>query len=287
MSQYAKSPGKKGYFKYIIYGLVLIFIILVVFDPIQKIPVGQRGLIYNNITGTVNEKGLKDGWHFIIPFIEELTVYPISEQSYSIFRSQESWLKGEDTSLWVPTKDHQRVGLDISFTYYFDENKLKSIYERFQGRDIYSIEGIYLDSWFKHGVISVITQNSLYDIYSERRSLIQQEILDYLRGQLTPLGIHLESILINEVRLTPESEAIILAETRRRAAVIEAMTESEVNQLISGSLTDSLIKLQMLEKLSDNLKLVIVPSTAENQLNLDTIINTLTEEEEKSSSFRQ
>lgn len=276
-----RGYGKKACFKYIVSALILCFISFVVLDPIQKIEVGQRGIIYNNLKGEVDEKQLNDGWHFVMPFVEELMVYPITERTYSISRNTETWLNGQDTSLWIPTNDRQKVGLDILFTYKFDENNLENIYERFQGKDIDTIEIEFLDSWFRHSAISIVTQSSLYDIYSEKRGVIQEDILTLLKNKLETSGINVEAVLINEVRLTPESEAVLLAEARKQKAIIEAIGKSEVNQLISKSLTENLIKLQMLEKLSANLKLVVVPGTADNQLNLDSIINNLAGEDEE------
>ncbi len=278
MNKQVKAQKNRLYYKRLVYGLVACLIFLIILDPVQKIEVGQRGIIYNNLIGKVEESQLDDGWHFVIPFIEELTVYPISEQTYTVARAAETWLNGEDTSLWVPTSDRQRVGLDILFTYQFDKDSLKNIYERFQGKDIYTIESEFLDSWFRHAVISIVTQNSLYDVYSQKRSTIQDQMLIALEEKLAPLGINVESVLIKEVRLTPESEAILLAEARKEAEIISAMSKSEVNKLISQTLTEDIIRLQTLEKLSSNLKLVVVPGTIDNSLNLDSIINNLANE---------
>ena len=115
----------------------------------------------------------------------------------------------------------------------------------------------------------------MLDVYSHRRAEIQDDIKMLLQKKLEPMGIGIESILLKEVRLTPEAEAVLSAETRKQAAIIEAIGKSEANQLISKSLTENIIKLQTLERLGSDLKLVIVPSTSKNQINLDGIFDSI------------
>lgn len=251
---------------------LLVLVVLVIASPVRQVGVGERGVLYNNATGRVADGRLDSGWHLVAPFVHRLTNYPITAHTYAVARDAQAWLQGQDKSLWVPTSDGQKVNVDAYFTYRLREDRLAEFFLRFDGKGLDQVEREYLDQVFKGALISIVTGNTMDDVYGEGRVRVQDEIRSLVADKLRPLGIDIEIVLLEEVRLTPEAEAVLAAETRRQAAVIEAQGTSQANQLISQSLTDELVRLRSLEKLSADLKVIMVPVTGANILNVPDLL---------------
>lgn len=263
--------------------IVIIVALIIIFAPVKKVEVGHEGILYNTISGNVTSVQ-SSGWHIVYPIIQDLTSYPINERSYKIYRDTKNWNDGVDASIVVPTNDNQEVSLDVSFVYALDENMLLQIYEKFNGQEIEDIEEKYLKDIFKSSVISAVTQYSAYDVYSTKRGEIEAVIKAGLSEKLLDLGIIIKDIYIETVRLSAEMESILKAEALAEAARIEAQGRSDANKLISDSLTNEIMTYESLQKMSDSLKLIIIPSGSENQLDLtkifEQILNSTKESEQ-------
>jgi Membrane protease subunits, stomatin/prohibitin homologs len=267
----------KGKNKIIIAALVIILLILLA--PIQKIEVSQQGILYNSLNGKVSSN-ISSGWHIVIPFFQNLTSYPVNDRTYKIYRDNKSWNNGVDASIATPTNDNQKVSIDATFIYILEKERLNYIYERFNGQRIDEIEKRFLDDTFRDSVINTVTQYSAYDVYSTKRGEIQTKIFEDLSIKLADTEIILKDMYIDTVRLSPETESIIKAEALAEAARIEAQGKSDANKLISESLTDKIMTYETLQKLSDSLKLVIVPSGTDGQLDFSKILEQLLNENE-------
>ena len=267
----------KGKNKIVIMVIVVIFLILLA--PIQKVEVGHQGIMYNSFGGKVTSN-LSSGWHIVIPFVQSLTSYPVNERTYEIYRDNKSWNNGIDASITTPTNDNQKVSIDATFIYTLDKEKLSGIFERFNGKKIDIIEKNYLDNVFKASVINAVSQYSVYDVYSSKRNEIQTLIFHELDQKLGDIGIILKDVYINIVRLSPETESLIRAEILAEAVIIEAQGRSDANKLISDSLTDKIMTHEMLNKLSESLRLIIVPSGTDGQLDFSRILEQILSEAE-------
>ena len=257
--------------------VLVVIILLILLAPIQKVEVGQQGIIYNSFGGRISSD-LSSGWHVVIPFVQSLTSYPVNDRAYKIYRDNNSWNNGIDASIATPTNDNQKVSIDATFIYSLDKEKLSYIFERFDGKNIGAIEKSFLDDIFKASVINIVAQYSVYDVYSTKRGEIQAKIFDDLSEKLSKTGIILKEMFIDTVRLSTETESIIKAQALAEAARIEAQGKSDVNKLISDSLTDKIMTYEALQKMSESLKLIIVPSGSDAQLDFTKIIEQILNE---------
>lgn len=249
---------------------VFVIVLLIMLAPIKKIDVGYQGVLYNTIKGDITTN--KDsGWKLVIPFFQELTTYPVNERTYKIYRDNKEWNNGVDASIVTPTMDNQKISIDVTFVYVLDKDKLPEIYEKFNGEDIDNIEQNYLYGMFKSSVITTVARYSAYDVYSMRREEVQNEIFSDLSKKLENSNIILKDVYIDTIRLSEEAESIIRAEALAEAARIEAQGKSDANKLISESLTDEIMTYESLQKMSESLKLIVIPSGSENQLDLTKI----------------
>jgi len=249
----------KGKNKLIIAAAVIVLLILLA--PVQKVEVGQQGILYNSFSGK-SSANISAGWHFVMPFLQSLTSYPVNDRAYRIYRDNKSWNNGADASIATPSNDNQKVSIDATFIYVLDKEKLNYIYERFNGQEISQIEKEFLDDIFKASVINAVTQYSAYEVYSTKRSEIQAKIFEDLSVKLTDTGVVIKDMYIDTVRLSPETESIIKAQALAEAALIEAQGKADANKLISDSLTDKIMTYEALQKMSESLRLIIVPTGA-------------------------
>ncbi|MBS5842951.1 MAG: hypothetical protein KIC77_05655 [Clostridiales bacterium] len=265
----------KGKNKLIIIAVAVISLILLA--PFQKIEIGQQGILYNSVSGKISTD-LSSGWHLVFPFFQKMISYPTNETVYKIYRDNKNWNNGIDASIVTPTKDNQTISLDVTFIFSLDKERFVDIFKRFSGEKIEQIENDYLDDIFRASVIDSITKYTAYDVYSSKRSEVQAIVLDDLSSKLLDTGIIIKDVYIDTVRLSTETEAIIKAQSLAEAARIEAQGQSDANKLISDSLTDKIMTYEAIQKMSESLKLIIVPSGSEGQIDYSKIIEQILNE---------
>ena len=246
-------------------------VVLILIAPFQKVEIGQQGILYNSVNGKISAD-LLPGWHLVFPFFQKMISYPTNETVYKIYRDNKNWNNGIDASIVTPTKDNQTISLDVIFIFSLDIERLVDVFDRFNGEQIEQIENDYLDDIFRAAVIDSITKYTAYDVYSMKRSEVQTMILDSLASKLLDAGIIMKDVYIDTVRLSTETEAIIKAESLAEAARIQAQGQSDANKLISDSLSDKIMTYEAIQKMSESLRLIIVPSGSEGQIDYSKII---------------
>ena len=172
------------------------------------------------------------------------------------------------------------MSVDATFVFTLDDTKFNYIFEKFNGASIEQIENNYLDDIFKASVINAITNYTAYDVYSTKRGEVQADILKDISLKLLDTGIIVKDVYIDTVRLSAETEAVIKAQSLAEAARIEAQGKSDANKLISESLTEKIMTYEALQKMSESLKLIIVPSGSEGQIDYSKIIEQILNEAE-------
>lgn len=267
----------KGKNKFIFIAAMVVALVLLA--PFQKVEIGQRGILYNTINGNISSD-LSSGWHVVFPFFQKMMSYPTNETIYKIYRDNKNWNNGIDASIVTPTQDNQTVSVDATFVFTLDDTKFNYIFEKFNGASIEQIENNYLDDIFKASVINAITNYTAYDVYSTKRGEVQADILKDISLKLLDTGIIVKDVYIDTVRLSAETEAVIKAQSLAEAARIEAQGKSDANKLISESLTEKIMTYEALQKMSESLKLIIVPSGSEGQIDYSKIIEQILNEAE-------
>ncbi len=269
-----KVIGEKIKKERIVFILLILCVLFIILLPVENIEIGECGVLYNKISGSIENSKVENGWHFIVPFVQQITKYPITERIYNIERNVDEWSKGNDTSFWVTTNDNEKIKLDLCFSYIIDKDSLDTFFTNYKGQSVEYVEKEYFDIIFKKTVTFIVNKYSVFEVYSQKRADIENEIFDLLKKEFSKLPVILKTAMIKEVYLTPEVEGIVKAESKSRAAIIEAQGKKEANRLISDSLTEKIIKMNVLEKLSSKLELIVIPNDY-GDLDLDTFYNKL------------
>jgi prohibitin 2 len=255
----------------IIFVLIFMFKIYIVVDP------GEKAVIFNKATGNLRVTP-NEGFYFLVPLIEEPTVYDMKARTYTMsIATLEGEIKGDD-SLQALTSDGQNVMLDISVRYHPDIDNLDKLHRRI-GVD-------YVNKVLRPQVRSIVrmivSEYPVLDVYSGKRLLIQAEIEKKMSDSLKKNYITCEEVLLRNVQFSPEFQQAIenkqiaqqeaqrmkyvleKQELEKTRKIIEATGEAESLRLKGKALADNplLIQYEYVKLLSPNIQAIITDQNA-------------------------
>jgi regulator of protease activity HflC (stomatin/prohibitin superfamily) len=279
IKQVFQNGGKmtKNIGKSILIGLFVIFILIFMFKIYIIVEPGERAVIFNKATGNLRVTP-KEGFWFLVPLIEEPTVYDIKARTYTMsIAPLEGEMKGDD-SLQALTSDGQNVFLDISVRYHPDVENLVNLHRRI-GVDFVNkvlrpqVRGI---------VRMLVSGYPVLDVYSGKRMLIQSEIEKNLRDSFKKNFIICDEVLLRNVQFSKDFQQAIenkviaqqqaqamkyvleKQEMEKKRKIIEAEGESEALRLKGKALADNpaLIQYEYIKLLSPNIQAIITDQNA-------------------------
>lgn len=242
---------------------------------IERVPVGYVGVVYS--AGGVEEQTLSQGWHFLSP-VKHVSKFPISQQQI-VFSDDPADYNAKEHDDWhidAPANGGM-VGINMTVNYNFLPDKVVELYTRFNGMDGETLVENRIQNSIIAYVKEVTPQFTVMDIYSERKSEVNQAITAYLDEKLSSeYGIRVSSALIIDVELDEaltekirakeqakqdaeiaelnRQTALAQAETDKVTAqaaadveIIKATAEAESNRIISESITPELIQMKEAE----------------------------------------
>ena len=248
--------------------LPIAFVLIVLFVKSTKtIETGHAGVLYKTFGAGVNpeQEPLDEGFHIIAPW-NDVFVYNVKQQSVS---------------------DQMNVlsvnGLEVTVngTVWFKPNYAKLGYlHKTKGRNY--IKDI-LDPAINAAARSVVGRYTPEQLYSSKRDVIEQEILEDLSKELENQYIIVNKVLVEDVelpktikdaierKLKQEQEALEyefrIAKAQKEAdrQKIDAEGKATANRILSASLTDKILKEKGIEatlKLSEssNSKVIVIGS---------------------------
>lgn len=239
---------------------------------IERISVGSVGVVYS--AKGVETETLSQGWHFISP-LKRVKEFPVSQQQIVFSNDPADYNKEAhpDWSIDAPANGGM-VKVNLTVNYNFLSDKVVDLYKRFNGMDGETLVESRIQNSIVAYVKEVTPRFSVMDIYSEKKSEVNQAITEYLNEQLQDeYGIHIASALIVDVELDEALQSKIrakeqakqdaeIAELNRQTALaqaetdkvvaqakadvelIEAQAEAEANRVIAQSITPELIQMK-------------------------------------------
>ncbi len=255
----------------LILGLMLFCLLLFPLLSIVIIKPGYRGVVFDVFRGVLPVP-LGEGIHVVWPFVQQVTQYDVRTSTYSMVqRAQE----GESETLWAPTADGLKVGLDLTVRYKPDETRLPELHR--------SIGPNYREKvvlpQIRNIARMVVSEYGVLDVYSKRRAIIQQQIFDRLRGMFAKDGLICEEVLLRDVTFTTEFEKALeskmmaaqkveqlefevqQAQRRAEARIREAQGEAAAFETINAIIEKNpqLLEYMWIHKLASDVKLLVVP----------------------------
>ena len=261
----------------------------------------ERGVVLSAFSPRgYREKPLQPGLRWVIPFAEQVRLYPISRQTYTMSATPSEGQRAGDDSIRARTRDGQEVYIDSSVIYAIDPERVVDLHIRWQNR--YDEE---LVRPLARGIIrDAASQYSIEEIVSTKRSEFKQRITDELSTRLQDNDLLLIDFVLRDIHFSEEyakaveqkqiaeqqalqaqfvveqkkqeaeqarqtaqgdaDAAVIRAEGEAKARVIQAQAEAEALQTIAQVLADNpeLLTYEYIRKLSPNVQVMFLPNDA-------------------------
>jgi regulator of protease activity HflC (stomatin/prohibitin superfamily) len=246
----------------------------------------------------VRDEELEPGLHWIVPFLENAIMYPISRQTYtmSIARS-EGAIIGDD-SVEARTSDGQIVKIDASVIFSIDPDRTVEQHIKW--------DGAYIDNLVRpvaRGVIrDAVSQFGIEEVVSTKRFELQGLMFDGMETVLNEGGFNLADFVLRNIAFSEEYAAsveqkqiaeqqaqqasnivqqrgfeaeqarqvaqgiadanVIEAEGSAKAVIIEAEAEARALELIAAALrlNPDLLTFEYIKKLSAGIQVMLVPN---------------------------
>jgi regulator of protease activity HflC (stomatin/prohibitin superfamily) len=262
-----------------IVGIVLI-IASVVIGSLTTIPAGHRGVVirFGAVTGTILEEGLQTK----LPFIDSVVKMSVQTQKY-------------ETDASAVTNDLQDVSTSIALNWRLDPGSAAEVYRTLGLEYINRIAAPAVQETIKQ-----ITAKSKPDELIQRRDEVKNAINDSLSTRLLERGIITEELSITNFQFSETFTAAIeskvaaeqavlesrnklervkveaeqaeeaakgeanarIAKAQGEAQYIQIVTDAQVaaNEAIAESLTPEILQYILLDRLGEDIKIMVIPS---------------------------
>lgn len=292
----SRNQSAKGIGSTVVVVVVLAVILTTLGAGLVYVESSERGVVRTARAGGVRPDALGPGLHWIIPVVESVVTYSISNQSYTMSAvALEGQVQGDD-SIRARTKDGQEVIIDASVIYQIDPNKVVQLHIVWQNR--------YQDGIVRpeaRGTIrDAVSQYGVEEVVSTKRVEIVQIITDELSASLAQNNLILLDFVLRDIhfsegyaaaveqkqiaeqqaqqaRLTVEQKkqeaeqarqvaqgqadaAVIAAKGAAEARILQAEAEAKANLLLAQSLTPALVQYQYILKLAPGVQTIFIPS---------------------------
>jgi regulator of protease activity HflC (stomatin/prohibitin superfamily) len=298
----AASQGRnvRGGISLAVAGLALGLIFSVVSQGILIVEPQQVAVVFNTLSGELEDPPRLSGTSIVIPVVQNATIYPINQQQYTM-----SGIPGEgavqgDDAVRGRTSDGQEVYLDISVLFGVSPEKANLVHVRWQNR----YEGDFVRPTVRGLAREIVSRFRAEDIFGEQRAAVEDALQESLGQRMDDEGFVMTDLLIRDVtfsqaftdsierkqiaeqqaleaafrvqeeqqnaetvRVTAQGArdaAIAEAEGEAQAIVLRANAQAEALRLVSEQLAanPTLIQYEYIQNLADNVNLALVPSNS-------------------------
>tara|TARA_B100000401_G_scaffold224265_2_gene151806 strand:- start:872 stop:1702 length:831 start_codon:yes stop_codon:yes gene_type:complete len=246
-------------------GVIVVIAVIVIFKSAVTIKAGEAGVLFKTFGGGVetDSPALGEGFHLIMPWNKVVT-YRVQQQSIS-------------AEMGVLSVNGLEVKVDGTIWFQPDVSKLGNLHQEKGQNYIIAI----LKPAIEASARSVFGRYTPEQLYSSKRDIIQQEILEEVRKKVKSEYIVVNEVLVNDVTLPPKIKDAIesklkqeqesleyefklqKAEKEAQKVKIEAEGKATANRILSASLTDKILREKGIEATlqlatSPNSKVVVV-----------------------------
>ena len=206
------------------------------------------------------------------PLTTGIEEYPTFMQTLVLTRNSTEGSTGND-EINVNSVEGQPLSLDVSMSFELDPSKVPALYSTFR-TDIAAIQHSYVKQAIRQSLQEVVGNEEIAAIIGPKKFEVTGRVSRLLEQRLSPYGIVVKQFTINELRAPPSViEAInqknvmqqqaltaqnelqkntfqaqgdsIKAAGRAKAILAEAQAQAKANQLLSESITGTLVQYEM------------------------------------------
>jgi len=293
-----RNQSAKGIGSTVVIVLVVAAILTTLGAGLVYVESNERGVVRTIRAAGVRPDALGPGLHWIVPVVEQVVIYSISNQTYTMSAvTGEGQVTGDD-SIRARTKDGQEVIIDASVIYQIDPNKVVPLHivwqTRFEDEFVRpEARGIIRDAISQYGVEEVVStkrveivqiittemglslaENNLrlldfvlrdihfsegYAAAVEQKQIAEQQAQ---QAELTVEQKRQEAEQARQVAQGLADAAVIGAQGAAEAQIIQAEAQAKANDLIGQSLQDNpeILQYQYILKLAPGVQTIFIPS---------------------------
>jgi regulator of protease activity HflC (stomatin/prohibitin superfamily) len=253
--------------------LVLLLVLLP--SSVTYINPGHVGILIHRAGGGVDAKPLGPGLHPRNPLLSQIEEYPVYMQTLVLTRGTTDGSRGND-EINVNSIEGQPISLDVSMSFELDPARVPALYQTFR-TDIETIQHGYLKQSIRQSLQEIVGTEPIADVIGPKKAEVVNQTQARISQRLAPFGIVVKQFTINELRapqavidaintknvmqqqaLTAQNELqknqfqaqgdSIKAAGRAKAILAEAEAQAKANQLLSASLTGTLVQYEMAKR---------------------------------------
>lgn len=264
--------GMRGKAVWIILAVVLLGVVAP--STFTYIGPGNVGIVIHKLGGGVDRKPLGPGLHFRNPLTTGIEEYPTYMQTLVLTRGTEDGSGNDEIN--VNSVEGQPVSLDVSLSFELDDARVPVLYSTFR-TDIHSIQHGFVRQTIRQALQEVVGGQEIAAILGPKKAEVVNRAQALLSERLAAYGFVVKQFTVNEIR-APQSvmDAIgaknvmqqqalmaqnelqknmyqaqgdsIKAAGRAMAILAEARAQAEANQLLSQSITPTLVQYEMTKR---------------------------------------
>ncbi|HEV8337881.1 MAG TPA: prohibitin family protein [Candidatus Polarisedimenticolia bacterium] len=265
-------PAPGSLIRWLVLAALLLVLLLSIPASIRVVPVGHALVVFNTLSKSF--RLARQGVTLVPPFITQSQVYDLRRLEYTMAGARGEGRRSQvDDSLWSPTREGLQVGIDITVWHHLQPDRVVDIHQRI-GPD-------YEEKIIRPAVRSVIrlviSEYAVMDVYSSKRSAIQDEINAKIKQLVEKDGFLIDEVVLRDVRFTDDfAKAIEAKQIAQQAAeqmkyvlekeqreaerkVIEAQGRARAIETVTQALqrNPNYIKYLYVDKLSDKISVII------------------------------
>jgi regulator of protease activity HflC (stomatin/prohibitin superfamily) len=258
----------------------------------------ERGVVISALDEGVRDEALEPGLHWIVPFLENAIMYPISRQTYTMSIAHSEGAIAGDDSVEARTSDGQIVKIDASVIFSIDPDRTVEQHIKW--------DGAYVDNLVRpvaRGIIrDAVSQFGIEEVVSTKRFELAGLMFEGMENILNEGGFSLADFVLRNIAFSEEyadsveqkqiaeqqaqqasnivqqrefeaeqarqvadgiaDAHVIEAEGNAKAVVIEAEAEARALELIAEALrlNPDLLTFEYIKNLSPGIKVMLVPN---------------------------
>jgi len=268
------DAGRK--LKHIIFGaMVLVAALFLLPSTFTYINPGNVGIVIHRAGGGVDPRPLDPGVHMRVPFATGIEEYPVFLRTIVLARSSSEG-SGMNDEINVNSVEGQPLSLDVSLSFELDPAQTPKLYSTFR-TDIDQITHTFVKQAIRQSLQEVVGTEPIADVIGPKKAEATNRVRTLIAQRLQPYGFEVKQFTINELRapqavmdainqknvmqqqaLTAQNELqkntfqaqgdSIKAAGRAKAIMAEAEAQARANQLLSQSITPTLVQYELTKK---------------------------------------
>ena len=270
--------------KTIIVGGVVIFLAtLAIPTSVTYISPGHIGIVIHRAGGGVDSVPLGPGFHTRNPLFTQIVEYPTFMQTLVLTKASTEGSVNND-EINVNSVEGQPLSLDVSMSFELDPRHVPQLYQTFR-TDIASIQHTYVKQSIRQALQEVIGQEAIADVIGPKKAEATNRTRKLIEERLASYGMLVRQFTINELRapagvieainqknvmqqqsLTAQNELqkntfqaqgdSIKAAGKAKAILAEAMAQAKANELLSKSITSTLVQYEAAKRWDGKMPMV-------------------------------